>query len=365
VRLLWFNLATDADDPILGFSSSWLRAVAERVESVHVLTMRTGRVEVPENVYVHSVGKEKGYSEPRRAWEFYRLLFHVLRHDRVDACFSHMMPLFSSLAAPVLKPRRIPIVTWYAHLHLSQMLKLAHRLSSRMVTSLRSTYPYRHDKLVVLGQGIDTDLFTPGDSMLVDEAPMILCVGRLSLVKDHPTLLKAACRLRQRHQEPFQVVVVAGPAGPGDASYIRSLHEQVRELGLRDTVRFEPPVAMAQLPHWYRRCAVHVNLTGTGSGDKVALEAMSSARPCLVANEGFEETLGDYADLLLFRQGDAEDLASKLMGLLQRSVAERQAIGRHLRERVVGMHSLERLADRLVALLGDTMPPRTLSLSPR
>jgi hypothetical protein len=161
MRLLWFNLATDVDDPILGFTTGWIQALAARVECIHVITMRAGRVEVPRNVRVHSVGKEKGYSEPRRAVMFYRQLFRILREERIDVCFSPMMPLFIILAAPVLMRKRIPIVTWYAHPSLTRTLKLAHRLSDYIVTSLPTAYPYKHDKLRVIGQGIDTDLFVP------------------------------------------------------------------------------------------------------------------------------------------------------------------------------------------------------------
>src|SRR5918999_2285075 len=111
LRVMLFNLATDADDPILGFTTRWIRALAAKVHSVQVITMRAGRVEVPENVQVHSVGKERGYTEPRRAVEFYRLLVNVLTSGSVDVCFAHMMPLFAIMAAPVLKIRGIPIVT--------------------------------------------------------------------------------------------------------------------------------------------------------------------------------------------------------------------------------------------------------------
>ena len=117
--------------PRIGFS-----ALAQRVEFIHVITMRTGRVEVPDNVRVYSVGKEKGYSEPRRAVEFYRTLLHVLRSDKIDVCFSHMMPIFSVLAGPVLQAKRVPIITWYAHPSLTRILKLAHYFSTRMVTSV-------------------------------------------------------------------------------------------------------------------------------------------------------------------------------------------------------------------------------------
>jgi glycosyltransferase involved in cell wall biosynthesis len=352
MRLLLFNLATDADDPILGFTTRWIGALAKRVEFVHVITMRAGRVEVPGNVRVYSVGKEKGYSEPRRAVEFYRHLFRVLREDRIDACFSHMIPVFTVLAAPVLKAKRIPIVTWYAHPSLTWKLKLAHHLSDRMVASVATAYPYRKDKLVVVGQGIDTDLFCP-DGSSPEEPPMILCVGRLSPVKDHPTLIRAAALLRERWGKPFRVVILGGPAGPKDEPYVRSLHRLVEELSLQDIVFFYPSVPQSALPGWYRRCTVLVNLTPTGSGDKVVWEAMACGRPSLAANEGFRETMGEYAEVLLFPYRDIEVLVERLLWILSLSYSERERISSYLRERVVTLHSLDRLIEKICKLFTD------------
>jgi glycosyltransferase involved in cell wall biosynthesis len=355
MRLLLFNLVTDLDDPILGFTTSWIRGLAKRVEFIHVITMRAGRVEVPDNVRVYSVGKERGYSEPRRAVEFYRYLLHVLRSDKIDVCFSHMMPIFTVLARPVLKAKGVPIVTWYAHPSLTWILKLAHYFSTRMVTSLATAYPYKQDKLIAVGQGVDTDLFSPDGNASLEAPPVILCAGRLSPVKDHPTLLKAAQLLRQRWAQPFQVVIVGAPGGPKDKPYVESLSRMVEELELTDLVRFEPPLPMADLPSWYRRCTVHVNLTPTGSGDKAALEAMSCGRPCVVANAGFRETLGKYAEPLLFRYSEPEDLAQRLAWLCALPERERVSIGGYLREQIVRMHSLSGLADRLVRVFVDTI----------
>jgi glycosyltransferase involved in cell wall biosynthesis len=347
MRLLVFNLATDLDDPILGFTTRWVQALAERVECVHIITMRAGRVEAPGNVRVYSVGKEKGYSEPRRAALFYRHLFRILREEHIDVCFSHMMPIFTILAAPVLRRKGIPIITWYAHPSLTRTLKLADRLSDCMVTSLATAYPYKHDKLIVVGQGIDTDIFTPDTEVAPDNPPLILCVGRLSPVKGHLTLLKAAALIRQRWEKPFRVEIVGEPAGPWDEPYVRSLHQQVKELALEGIVFFGPGVPMECLPRWYQRCSVHVNLTPTGSGDKVAWEAMACGSPCVVANEGFRETLGKYSEQLLFRYGEPAALAHQLELICSLSDSERTIIGAYLREQVVEMHSLPRLADKL------------------
>lgn len=344
MQILLFNLATDVDDPVLGFTTGWICALAKRAHFIHVITMRAGRVEVPTNVRVYSVGKEKDYSEPRRAVEFYRILSRILREDHIDVCFSHMMPLFSVLAGPVLKAKHIPLITWYAHPSLTCILKLAHHWSDEMVASVATAYPYRHNKLTVIGQGIDTDLFSPDGALLPEDPSIVLCAGRLSPVKDHPTLLKAASLVRRSWSKVFRVVILGGAASPRDRSYIQSLQEQVAKLGLRDVVYFEPAVPMEKLPFWYRHCAVHVNMTPTGSGDKVVWEAMSSGKLSLAANQGFRETFGRYADLLLFHHRDAEGLADGLHRVLSLSATEGQRMGIYLREQVVKMHSLNRLA---------------------
>ena len=348
-NLLLFNLVTDTKHPILGFTTQWIRELAARVESIDVITMRAGEIGVPENVRVHSAGAELGWSEPRRALKFYRLLFRILRERRIDGCFSHMMPVFSALAGPVLRLRGIPLVTWYAHPSLTPTLKLAHFISHRMVTSLPNAYPYRKDKLAVIGQGIDTTLFAASALDSVEDGA-ILCVGRISPVKDHPTLLRAVAKIDCR------LTILGATAGTDDEKYLADLHRLTAELAIAHRVTFVPSVPPTELPAHYSRCDIHVNLTPAGFGDKVAWEAMSCARPCLVANEDFRETLGAHADELLFRENDDADLAAKLTALLAKDSAPRDAIGLYLRSQVQRLHSLPRLVDRILAEIGNAIP---------
>jgi glycosyltransferase involved in cell wall biosynthesis len=352
MRVLWFSLATDADDTILGFTSRWIRAVARRVERIDVVTMRRGRVDLPANVRVMSLGLELGLSELRRGARFYALLVALLLRERVDVCFSHMAPIFSILAAPVLRPWNVPIVTWYAHPAVHWKVRLAHAVSHRMTTSLPRTLPYSGDKVRVIGQGIDTDLFTPAGMVPIETPPLVLCAGRLSPAKDHRTLLAAVARVRERSQLGFRVVIL-GDAPPGHETYARSVAEMIDRAGLRDVVEMHPGVAMERLPGWYQRSSIHVNLTPAGFGDKVALEGMSSGRPVIVANDDFRPTLGGHSEQLLFRAGDAEGLAHRLEWLLSLSSAERIAIGADLRHEVLARHSLDSLAARLLTVFGE------------
>lgn len=346
-HLLIFNLAVDEDDTVLGFTSAWIRALAQKAKSVCVITMRTGRFNLPNNVQVCSVGKEKGYNDIQRTFEFYRCLFKVLRTQNITACFSHMMPLFSAMAGPILRAYHIPLVTWYAHPQLTGTLKLAHYMSNRMVASVATAYPYHHDKLTVIGQGIDTELFSPGEATYSNEQAIILCAGRISRVKDHMTLIKAVALLKERMKKPFQIVILGDPLGIDGQVYKAELENQITTLGLESIVRFEPGVTATALVDWYRRCKVHVNLTPTGFGDKVAWEAMSCGCPCLVANEGFRETLGELADQLLFPYQDFVSLAEKLIWILDVDECTQLTIGDKLRSEVIKQHSIFSLSERL------------------
>lgn len=351
MRLLWFNLATDSDDPVLGFTTSWIHAVAAHVEFMHVVTMRIGNVRVPGNVRVHSLGKERGFSEVRRAVEFYRILWNILRKDDIDVCFSHMVPVFTVMAAPVLQAARIPIVTWFVHPQRTAMLKAAHYVSARMVTSLPTTYPYRHDKLTVLSHGIDTALFTPSAVDAEENPPIILCVGRLTPIKNLRILLHAAAYVREIWSDPFRIVFLGNTATESDQSYRDILLAERKAAGLDAIVQFEPAVRHEALPGWYRRCAVHVNLTDTGSADKAPLEAMACGRPCVVTNEGYRETLGVHQHSLLVRPRDPRDLARTLIRLLTLRAAQRAEIGAYLRTQVEQLHSLGTLAGDLLRVL--------------
>src|SRR4029077_2823520 len=125
----------DADDPVLGIMTTWVNALAARCEAVDVITMKMGRLAVASNVQVYSMGKEKGYSEVRRAFEFYRILLGLLRQHHYEACFAHIMQVFAGMGAPLFEVYGVPITLWYAHKATGRVLQLAEKLVDHVVTS--------------------------------------------------------------------------------------------------------------------------------------------------------------------------------------------------------------------------------------
>jgi glycosyltransferase involved in cell wall biosynthesis len=347
-RLLLFNLATDADDPILGFTHDWIRSLAARVEHVDVVTMSVGRLDVPTNVRVHSVGKELGHSEPRRAVELYRIFARLGWLRGYDACFAHMQPLFAVMAAPVLRLRRVPLTLWYTHPATTAMLRAAIAVSDAVVTASPESINVTSPKIVAIGHGIDTDLFRPATTTAGGDptAFRVIGVGRIAPIKGLDLLVDAAAALRPRLDSGLEVIL-AGPVAPADAVYRQDLGRRIDAAGLTDTFRFPGPMARGDLPALLQGATVAVNLTDRGGFDKAALEAMSCGVPLVTTNASFRPLLEEADAPELFAPADGDGLAAALARVAGLGADDRAALGARLRAVVVDHHSLDRLTERL------------------
>lgn len=352
MNLLLFNLATDADDPLLAFTTAWINRLALHYDNIDVITMRAGRLDVAPNVRVFSVGKEKGYSEAKRSARFYSILRRCLRERRYTAAFAHMMPLFALMAAPLLQARRIPITLWYAHRSPHWTVRYGMRVCRRVVTSVPDAFPLPTPKLRVIGQGIDTDFFSPqpSSSVAVSErrdGQLVLHVARLMPIKHQSTLITAVADIPQ-----LQAVFIGGIPPEQDSGYQDDLEQLAASLGVSDRVIFSG----AQLPKGvrdgYRGAFAAVNLSPVGLFDKAALEGMACAVPTIVSNAAFDHVLGEDAPRLRTDSpDDYSGLAARLRNLMALTDTERAAIGEHLRQRVIAAHSFNVLIPRLVSVI--------------
>lgn len=355
-RLLVFNLRTDADDHILGFTTRWLAGLAPYYDAVDVLTMHAGRIAVPENVTVYSVGREKGYRAPRRLLNFYAILLRLLLTRRYTACFAHMMPLFAALGGIFLTVFRVPTTTWYTHRQRTRQLWWAVRFSRRVVSAVPDSFPIPTPKLRVTGHGIDTTfyappaVFNPTLNPTPPTAPSseqrVIYVARLTPIKQQDKLLDAivplACRL---------ILIGDIPDGYDDA-YKRRLLAQVERLNLQERVVFAGAQTPEQIRAWYAGAAVAVNLSPPGLFDKAALESMACAVPTIVSNPAFAPITGSHAQALhIASPEDVSELTAKLRHVLALSPADRRRIGDDLRREIIAQHSLDALMKKLVAVL--------------
>lgn len=346
MNLLLFNLAVDADDPLLSFAATWIARLALHFERIDVLTMRAGRVVVPDHVIVHSVGKERGLSEPARAAVFYQRLAALLNARRYHACFAHMMPLFVALGAPLLAAARVPVTLWYTHRSAGWALRAALPACRRVVTAAADSFPISTPRLRVLGHGIDTDFFAPDKAISFTER-RVVHVARLMPIKHQATLLRAVAQV-----EDAEARFVGAVPPEQDQTYCDELKRLSVELGIAERVHFAGALSPEGVRAAYREAAAAVNLSPPGLFDKAALESMAAAVPTIVSSRAFAPLLGEHEPRLLIpAPDDADALAECLRALFALDRPARAAIGADLRARVCAEHSLDALMPRLVRVL--------------
>lgn len=348
--LLLFNLAVDENDPILGFAVPLIARISRETASVHVLTMRTGLFSLPSNVAVYSAGRERGAGKIMSVIAFYRHLFAVLRATRVDACFSHMNPLFVALAGPILALRRIPIVLWYSHRHRGFVTKIAHQFAWRILTSVSRGYAVSAPKVIVAGHMVATELFRPALCEQKTTPPVFLSVGRIAPIKDLLTFVRAAGVLREKGHA-FKCICV-GPVLPHDAAYYALVRREIRRLSLENIFFLADPVTHAATIPYYQSACAHINLCPTGSLDKAALEAMACGTASVFANTAYVPVTGVFSRDLLFAYGDPESLARVMAGLLALPQGTREAMGVFLRGRIVAEYSMDFFMRQFMRLVG-------------
>jgi glycosyltransferase involved in cell wall biosynthesis len=328
-------------------------ALSERVARLHVLALSVGRHDLPENVTLYSMGKERGASRLGRFVNFNRVAAPLLLRHRVDVAFVHMCPIYAILAAPWAKLVRVPIVLWFTHKSVNWKLKLAHWLVDRVVTASPESFRLPSDKVVVTGHGIDTDLFKPAEGPRPDRPFTVLSVGRISPIKDYETLIEAADILvNQQGQRNLRFVVVGDVGTPEQAAYREQLLAEVQQRRLRDCFEFMGGVPHRRVVEYYQQADLFVNLSRTDSLDKAVLEAMACGLVPLTSNIAFGPLLGTLTSRLTFSAQDAVNLARKLEQLAHLPEAERGALRKELRTMVVQQHSVHGLMDRLVEVCG-------------
>lgn len=348
--LLIFNLKTDSDDDVLGFTTDWINELAERFARVYVITMNQGVLRLKSNVEVRSVGKEKGYSEFRRAVDFYRHLVYFLAKRDVTACFAHMMPLFAVMGWPLLRVTNKPVVLWYAHKSTTPILRIATMLVDRVVTSSRSGFRVVTPKLKIIGQGIDTLRFSRKHySEKWGRQLNLLTVGRISPIKNVGACIRALQVIQERlGKVEVHLTIVGGPLVPDDVNYVEQLKALAASLGVSEKTHFTGPLPFREVHQCYMDAHIFISASETGSVDKTLLEAMSCGIPIVTCNESMREILTiSQSQKHLVGRNDSSEMAASIVRIANLPANEFEVLCTEMRRTVEVGHSLNLLADKL------------------
>lgn len=346
MKILIICQKVDDNDDLLGAFMGWIREFAKKVDEVRVICLYKGSYNLPPNVQVFSLGKERGVSRIGRWFNFYATFFKIL--PKFDVIFSHMCPIYAIAASPArLFGKRNTM--WYAHGQVSLTLRLSIFLSNLIFTSSKKGCRVKSDKIRVVGQGVDTDLFAIDKNVEPDGD--VLTVGRISPSKHLEILIEAADLLIKNQRPNLKVKIIGQEGLPSQRPYFDHLRQLVKEKGLESNISFPGAVANRQTVGYYQKSRLFVNMSTTGSLDRAVLEAMSCGLPVLTCNEAYEDILERK---YLYEPEDFRDLAKKIDQVLKEEweLSNRDDQVRYgWRSLVLRDHSLNKLIDKILNCL--------------
>lgn len=339
-KLLIITQRVNAEDQLLGFFLDWIREFSVHFEKVTILCLEKGKFNLPQNVEVRSLGKDEGHGKLRQLLNFYFLIFNLDKN--YDAVFVHMNPIWVCLGSWFWHLKRKKVSVWYAHKSVTFKLKMAEKFADVIYASTPEGFRIHSNKLMITGQGINVDLFKPDSQFTTNSSQLtILSVGRIAPIKNYESLIEAVKIMKDEGMNPT-VSIIGEPGLKADFEYEKKLKNMVKNTGLETNITFLGKVHNQDLPAYYRKNKLYVNLSNTGSLDKTILEAMASGCTVLSSNDSAKAFLPAR---LIIKETESRMLAKQL------KEASGWDFGQELRQYVVNNHSVS----RLIKIISDSL----------
>lgn len=204
--------------------------------------------------------------------------------------------------------------------------------------------------------GIDTDLFAPGppDPAVREQlgvppdALLVGCIAHMRPVKNQPFLVRAFCRVADRH--PGAHVLLIGARGDEPVEQMRAV---ARGAGVADRVHFPGTVKNPQ--RWYRSLDVFALSSLSEQFPMSISEAMACGCPIVSTNVGdVFHMVGEPNRRFVV---DGEERYAEALDELLGSADLRQRLGEANREQALQTLRLEQMVERWRGLFRELLEP--------
>lgn len=335
MKLLIITQRVDKDDEVLGFFHGWLNEFSKYGDTVTVICLEKHTFDLGENIKVLSLGKESRQSRIKYILNFYQYIWQ--ERNNYDTVFVHMNEEYVLLGWFVWKILGKKVSLWRNHLQGSIRTRLAVAFSDRVFCTSPQSFTALFAKTKIMPVGIHTDLYVK--NLHERNEKTILFFGRISRVKNVHIFIEAL-HILSRKKYPFRADIIGSPVNPEDFEYEQYLHELAKPLVASGAVHFSSGRPFSETGSMYSNYSLYVNLTPSGSLDKVILEAMASATPVLVRNSAFKGILDSFAELGTL---NPDEISEHIEMCLNVPNEEKIRTGNRLSEFVREKHSLAKL----------------------
>ena len=164
------------------------------------------------------------------------------------------------------------------------------------------------EKTVVFPWGTDIEYFRPKPLEGSKEKSFtIFCSRTWEAIYGVDVLAKAFVKVASVDPDVNLILLGGGSQG-------QKLRQILTNGDVMDRVHFGGHVSQKDLPRWYHMADLYVSPSHVDGSSVTLMEALASGLPCLVSDiPGNREWIQDGANGWLFRDGDVNDLAEKIL----------------------------------------------------
>ena len=173
-------------------------------------------------------------------------------------------------------------------------------------------YGMNPEKTVIFPWGVEIEHFIPKKPATRHTTPVTLfCSRTWESIYGVDVLARAFVKVAAQNPNVDLVLLGGGSQGP----HIRQIF---MNGGVLDRVHFGGQVSQRDLPRWYHMADIYISPSHVDGSSVTLMEALASGLPCLVSDiAGNQEWIEEGVNGWLFRDGEAEDLARKILEAIQ------------------------------------------------
>jgi glycosyltransferase involved in cell wall biosynthesis len=286
-NLLYLNLALDDEDVSLGFANTWVKQFSNKFENIDIITLNKSNANIASNnkVNIYGLLKDDNTSKISKFLLIRKTIKELTSTSSYDLCFSHMSPLLL-LMTKFYSLKKFPTILWYTHPKPKEFSKkiiliLSLFFCDKVVTASNSSFPYKSNKLNVVGHAIDYEQFLNKRRGLLNKEFLIL--SRISKSKNLEVAIDGFLKSKfSKHN----ISIIGDAVTKEDSEYKNKLSKKYE--GNKNVI-FLGKIPHRDLPSLMNKYTYHINATPEGFYDKSVLEAISNGLFSLYANKDYDK----------------------------------------------------------------------------
>ena len=217
-----------------------------------------------------------------------------------------------------------------------------------------SEYLNTNKKFLVIFRGINTDYFDPSTTLEKDEDSLfkswelkigkkiILFPGRLTSWKGQEMFLDSINKVNIQLGHDAFIAVILG-SDQGRELYKKKLIRLVQQYRLTNQVKFIEHCKNMPVAYKISNFVVSASIEPESFG-RISVEAQSMQKPILASNiGGSKETIIDNKTGILFESGNSEEMAEKIIELLNLDESTLNQMGIEGRKNVINKFNVEKM----------------------